>query len=104
MRQAYTEKEEGKKLKAKQRDKMAPKMGKMDINYHVSDGADLSPIFTIVSRIKTFIAKAWCKFYTKMLGFITAFNLRIFPLSFLPPNQIDRFSTKPFSSTRLAQS
>jgi len=38
MRQAYAEKEDGKKLKAKQRDKMAPKMGKMDINYHVSAG------------------------------------------------------------------
>ena len=37
MRQAYQEKEDGKKLKAKQRDKMAPKMGKMDINYHVSE-------------------------------------------------------------------
>jgi splicing factor 3B subunit 2 len=35
MRQAYSEKEDGKKLKQKQRDRMAPKMGKMDINYQV---------------------------------------------------------------------
>lgn len=35
MRQAYQEKEEAKKLKQKQRDKMAPKTGKMDIDYSV---------------------------------------------------------------------
>ena len=39
MRQAYSEKEEGKKLKQKQRDRMAPKMGKMDINYAVGHWA-----------------------------------------------------------------
>jgi len=33
--QAYQEKEEGKKMKSKQRDKMQPKMGKMDIDYQV---------------------------------------------------------------------
>lgn len=33
--QAYQEKEDGKKLKSKQRDKMQPKMGKMDIDYQV---------------------------------------------------------------------
>lgn len=35
MRQAYTEKEDAKKLKQKQREKMAPKMGRMDIDYQV---------------------------------------------------------------------
>lgn len=35
MRNAYQEKEETKKLKAKQRDRMAPKMGRMDIDYQV---------------------------------------------------------------------
>uniref|UniRef100_A0A7S0RWY4 PSP proline-rich domain-containing protein n=1 Tax=Chlamydomonas leiostraca TaxID=1034604 RepID=A0A7S0RWY4_9CHLO len=35
MRQAYSEKEDAKKLKAKQREKMAPKMGRMDIDYQV---------------------------------------------------------------------
>ena len=35
MRQAYSEKEDTKKLKAKQRDRMAPKMGKMDIDYQI---------------------------------------------------------------------
>jgi len=35
MRQAYQEKEEAKKLKQKQRDRMAPKTGKMDIDYEV---------------------------------------------------------------------
>jgi hypothetical protein len=35
MRQAYSEKEDTKKLKAKQREKMAPKMGRMDIDYQV---------------------------------------------------------------------
>jgi splicing factor 3B subunit 2 len=35
MRQAYQEKEEAKKLKQKQRDRMAPKVGKMDIDYEV---------------------------------------------------------------------
>lgn len=33
--QAYIEKEDGKKLKAKQRERMQPKMGKMDIDYQV---------------------------------------------------------------------
>jgi len=35
MRQAYQEKEENKKLKSKQREKMQPKMGKLDIDYQV---------------------------------------------------------------------
>lgn len=35
MRQAYQEKEDQKKLKNKQRDKMQPKMGKMNIDYQV---------------------------------------------------------------------
>lgn len=35
LRQAYIEKEDTKKLKAKQREKMQPKMGKMDIDYQV---------------------------------------------------------------------
>eukprot|EP00240_Pyramimonas_obovata_P000868 CAMPEP_0118934986 /NCGR_PEP_ID=MMETSP1169-20130426/14650_1 /TAXON_ID=36882 /ORGANISM="Pyramimonas obovata, Strain CCMP722" /LENGTH=574 /DNA_ID=CAMNT_0006877957 /DNA_START=33 /DNA_END=1757 /DNA_ORIENTATION=- len=35
MRQAYQEKEDSKKLKQKQRDKMTPKIGKMDIDYQV---------------------------------------------------------------------
>lgn len=35
MRQAYQEKEDAKKLKQKQREKMAPKMGRMDIDYQV---------------------------------------------------------------------
>lgn len=33
--QAYIEKEDGKKLKQKQRERMQPKMGKMDIDYQV---------------------------------------------------------------------
>lgn len=33
--QAYIEKEDSKKLKQKQREKMQPKMGKMDIDYQV---------------------------------------------------------------------
>jgi len=35
IRQAYIEKEDSKKLKQKQREKMQPKMGKMDIDYQV---------------------------------------------------------------------
>jgi len=35
MRQTYAEKEESKKLKQKQRDRMAPKMGRMDIDYQI---------------------------------------------------------------------
>eukprot|EP00898_Chlorokybus_atmophyticus_P007830 jgi/Chlat1/8048/Chrsp73S07515 len=35
IRQAYVEKEDMKKLKTKQRDKMQPKMGKLDIDYQV---------------------------------------------------------------------
>eukprot|EP00271_Cylindrocystis_brebissonii_P004456 TRINITY_DN1612_c0_g2_i1.p1 TRINITY_DN1612_c0_g2~~TRINITY_DN1612_c0_g2_i1.p1 ORF type:complete len:604 (+),score=209.33 TRINITY_DN1612_c0_g2_i1:490-2301(+) len=35
IRQAYVEKEDSKKLKQKQREKMQPKMGKMDIDYQV---------------------------------------------------------------------
>ncbi|CAE6184286.1 unnamed protein product [Arabidopsis arenosa] len=35
IRQAYIEKEDGKKLKQKQRERMQPKMGKMDIDYQV---------------------------------------------------------------------
>jgi len=34
--QAYIEKEDSKKLKQKQREKMQPKMGKMDIDYQVA--------------------------------------------------------------------
>jgi len=34
--QAYIEKEDSKKLKQKQRERMQPKMGKMDIDYQVS--------------------------------------------------------------------
>lgn len=33
--QAYIEKEDSKKLKQKQRERMQPKMGKMDIDYQV---------------------------------------------------------------------
>lgn len=33
--QAYIEKEDNKKLKQKQRERMQPKMGKMDIDYQV---------------------------------------------------------------------
>nr|DAD22036.1 TPA_asm: hypothetical protein HUJ06_023499 [Nelumbo nucifera] len=33
IRQAYIEKEDSKKLKQKQRERMQPKMGKMDIDY-----------------------------------------------------------------------
>ncbi|CAL5409809.1 unnamed protein product [Camellia sinensis] len=35
IRQAYIEKEDSKKLKQKQRERMQPKMGKMDIDYHI---------------------------------------------------------------------
>ncbi|VFQ89519.1 unnamed protein product [Cuscuta campestris] len=35
IRQSYNEKEEGKKLKQKQRERMQPKVGKMDIDYQV---------------------------------------------------------------------
>lgn len=35
MRTTYQEKEDSKKMKAKLRDRMAPKMGKMDIDYQV---------------------------------------------------------------------
>ncbi|CAI7788556.1 unnamed protein product [Closterium sp. NIES-54] len=35
LRQAYAEKEDSKKMKQKQRDRMQPKMGKMDIDYQV---------------------------------------------------------------------
>ena len=38
MRAAYQEKEESKKLKQKQRERMQPKLGKMDIDYTVSGG------------------------------------------------------------------
>lgn len=36
--QAYQEKEDSKKMKQKQREKMQPKMGKMDIDYQVKHG------------------------------------------------------------------
>ncbi|KAK1424691.1 hypothetical protein QVD17_20026 [Tagetes erecta] len=39
IRQAYIEKEDTKKLKQKQRDRMQPKMGKMDIDYQVLNDA-----------------------------------------------------------------
>jgi hypothetical protein len=39
MRNAYMEKEEAKKLKQKQRDRMSAKTGKMDIAYEVSVAA-----------------------------------------------------------------
>jgi hypothetical protein len=35
---AVQEKEDSKKMKQKQRDRMAPKMGKMDIDYQVGSG------------------------------------------------------------------
>jgi hypothetical protein len=38
MRNAYMEKEEAKKLKQKQRDRMSAKTGKMDIAYEVRQG------------------------------------------------------------------
>jgi splicing factor 3B subunit 2 len=38
MRNAYMEKEEAKKLKQKQRDRMSAKTGKMDIAYEVGGG------------------------------------------------------------------
>lgn len=37
--QAYIEKEDSKKLKQKQREKMQPKMGKMDIDYQVTSNS-----------------------------------------------------------------
>ena len=36
MRQTYHEKEESKKLKQKQKDKMRPRMGRLDIDYRVN--------------------------------------------------------------------
>lgn len=46
--QAYIEKEDSKKLKQKQRERMQPKMGKMDIDYQVSLYYKSSPkIFAI---------------------------------------------------------
>lgn len=38
MRETYAEKEEAKKLKQKQRDRMAPKMNRMDLDYQVGGG------------------------------------------------------------------
>jgi splicing factor 3B subunit 2 len=35
MREAYVEKEAAKQMKQKQRERMAPKMGRMDIDYQV---------------------------------------------------------------------
>lgn len=40
--QAYIEKEDSKKLKQKQRERMQPKMGKMDIDYQVSSSYQLT--------------------------------------------------------------
>lgn len=40
--QAYIEKEDSKKLKQKQREKMQPKMGKMDIDYQVTSNSGCS--------------------------------------------------------------
>ncbi|KAG1665007.1 hypothetical protein FOA52_014687 [Chlamydomonas sp. UWO 241] len=55
MRQSYSEKEESKKLKAKQRDRMAPKMGRMDIDYQVLHDAffkfQTRPKLTIVGDL-----------------------------------------------------
>jgi splicing factor 3B subunit 2 len=36
MRQTYQEKEDAKKMKTKQRERMQPKMGRLDIDYQVS--------------------------------------------------------------------
>jgi hypothetical protein len=38
MREAYVEKEAAKQMKQKQRERMAPKMGRMDIDYQVHIG------------------------------------------------------------------
>lgn len=49
--QAYIEKEDSKKLKQKQRERMQPKMGKMDIDYQVLSSFQLmefSPSFVIL--------------------------------------------------------
>ena len=43
--QAYTEKEDSKKLKQKQRERMQPKMGKMDIDYQVCQFLFISEVY-----------------------------------------------------------
>lgn len=65
MRNSYAEKEEAKKLKQKQRDRMAPKMGRMDIDYQVLHDAffkhqsrpKLTPIGDIYYEGKEYEAK-----------------------------------------------
>ncbi|EIE19194.1 DUF382-domain-containing protein [Coccomyxa subellipsoidea C-169] len=55
MRQAYQEKEESKKLRQKQKDKMQPKMGKLDIDYQVLHDAffkhQTKPSFSVMGDL-----------------------------------------------------
>ena len=46
MRQTYHEKEESKKLKQKQKDKMRPRMGRLDIDYRVDTHLAMKRRFT----------------------------------------------------------
>lgn len=51
MRNAYHEKEEAKKLKQKQRERMQPKMGRMDIDYQVGARAALFACLSCRARL-----------------------------------------------------
>ena len=55
--QAYIEKEDSKKLKQKQKERMQPKVGKTDIDYQV---------------IIIFLTGVSCKFYSIMREFLTS--------------------------------
>jgi ribonuclease HII len=54
--QAYIEKEDSKKLKQKQRERMQPKMGKMDIDYQVY-------VFFIFVVLNTILCLSICSHY-----------------------------------------
>ena len=49
IRRAVEEANEQKKVAAKQRDRVAPKMGRMDVDYQVRDSAYLTPSTRLVS-------------------------------------------------------
>lgn len=55
--QAYIEKEDSKKLKQKQRERMQPKMGKMDIDYQVPNF--LGSLLILNRKIVHAFTSAW---------------------------------------------
>lgn len=90
MRQAYLEKVEGQKMKQKARERMQPKMGKLDIDYQV--GAPACPPGSLPHACVASQQLPYCGVFCRVAVITLSVPRRPAPLR--------RFCTTPSSSTR----